>query len=635
MHYINPFELLNLDADDLSIISASVINKAKRKLLTEIELSDNNTISHKGIDLTRSNCIKAIDDLDDKDKREFHYFILQNKYLLRFLSERKIDFFENYKAESIYKLSDFLDFISPVFSEQYDKLLSQNFKSGNIEYVKKVLSVKPITNEIFFEKCYKDTYALLRNINNEIGKINAEISANNSSFIDNNFAELEQTISNKVNIDLINTLPLYFKSVRNQLAQTINELSTTINNAPYKSYETAFKIIKLAKSISIDGLTSQRITRDFYIVRENYESEVKKKEEEAKLLTYSKEIDHYNNILDRIEIIIDELENKTSTYNAWNFPKHLKWIQKHINVSELNSLPKFSVNIQKKIAVQLMSLSITVWNKYQEINPALEMIRLALTINVDDETKARIEENYEIFKNNEEHIKENGKPIKSVPSLSSGDGIGQIIYDDTLYFGIGNFPIFPIARYSLEYDGLDTYTFFGRLKLHWWQKTWNLSIIFAILFLTTYLIVDNISTRNLYNSFKIVKNGYTGNYQANRIVNSPYLRKKVLPINMIEKEIDEIYKDLSDAIRATSSSEVMSIVQVWRGSNVVGKYTDNKKAIQRYIFYKIIDLETNTQIYQDTIFGTLPPERKRGKYDGYGSNPQKYFVHFLSKIRWE
>ena len=152
MQYINPFELLNLKTDDLSAIDTKLINKAKRQLLTEIELSDTNTIKHNGIELTKSDCIRAIDDLDNKDKREFHFFIFQNKYLKEFLSECKIGFFENYKAESIYKLPEFLNFISPFFTKQYDKLLALNFKSGHTENVFKILSVKQITNENVNEK---------------------------------------------------------------------------------------------------------------------------------------------------------------------------------------------------------------------------------------------------------------------------------------------------------------------------------------------------------------------------------------------------------------------------------------------------------------------------------------------------
>ena len=631
MRYINPFDLLELETVDLSTITASIVNKAKRKLLVEIELSDTNTIKHNGIELTKSDCIRAIDDLDNKDKREFHFFIFQNKYLKEFLSECKIGFFENYKAESIYKLPEFLNFISPFFTKQYDKLLALNFKSGHTENVFKILSVKQITNEEYYEKCYNSTYTLLRNINNEIEKINSEIEANNSSFIDNNFIELGQTISNKVNIPLLNTLPTYFKSIRNQLAQTINELSTTINNDPYKSYEAAFNIIELAKSISTDGLASQKITKDYYIVKKNYEGVISRKEEENQAKQYTKEFAYYNDLISQVDNIIEEIDNKKSKYISKNFSGLLKWIETHISISELNSLPDIFINIRIRFAVRLKHLSVAIWNEYKKISPSVKLIQLALTIKVDNETKAEIEKNYETLKNNEEQIKENGKPIKSAPSLSWTDGTGHIIYGDTLYFGIAHFPIFPIARYSLEYDGMDSYTFFGRLKMHWWQKLWNFSLISIILFLIILAIVDNINTKKHYESFKIKENGFTNIFPINKN-NETILRTKILPIDMDNKTIDDIYTDLPDFLRPDSLSEVKSLVQIWRKSKQVGRYKDNRKAMKNYCIIKIIDLETKTQVYEGVVNGSDPPNKKRGGSDAYGSSPNKYVIRFLRQV---
>ena len=112
MNYINPFELLNIQSENLSDIDSSIIRRAKKNLLADIELSDNNTINHNGIELTKSDCIRAVDDLDNKDKNEFHYFIFKNPDLNSFLTNGDLHFFKTYKSESIYKLPEFLDFIS-------------------------------------------------------------------------------------------------------------------------------------------------------------------------------------------------------------------------------------------------------------------------------------------------------------------------------------------------------------------------------------------------------------------------------------------------------------------------------------------------------------------------------------------
>lgn len=234
MQYINPYELLNLTADNLSSVDSSTVSKAKRKLLAEIELNDNNSIRHNGCELTKSDCLRAIDDIDNPDKKEFHYFIYQNEHLNKFLTSGKLSFFDNYQFESIYKLPDFLDFISPFFCEQYDKVLSENYKTGNKEAVKKILLVKPITNETYFEKCFKSTYSFIRSVDNDINKVIKEIENEQNSFIEKEFNGLATVISEKVNVPLLNLLPTsYFQSLRNQVAQTIRNLARDINNDPF------------------------------------------------------------------------------------------------------------------------------------------------------------------------------------------------------------------------------------------------------------------------------------------------------------------------------------------------------------------------------------------------------------------
>jgi tetratricopeptide (TPR) repeat protein len=273
-NYINPIELLNLDNALSSGVDGQAILKAKKTLLAEIELSDTNTIIHNGIELTKSDCIRAIDDLDHKDKRDFHLFIFENTNLNNFLTSGNINFFKSFRAESIYKLPAFIDFISPYFSIQYAKALSRNFKGNNFNNVKVLLTIKPLVNDQYMEDCYKATYATLKDIENEIIKITKDIEFKKSEHIENNFSELPKLINQKVNVDLINLLPSYFQSLRNQFAQSVRNLARNINNDPYNVYKPSFEIIEIANAIQTDGLAKQTITKGFYIIKKNYEDSI-------------------------------------------------------------------------------------------------------------------------------------------------------------------------------------------------------------------------------------------------------------------------------------------------------------------------------------------------------------------------
>ncbi len=365
MYYINPYSILGINEANLSDIDIATISRAKKKLLAEIELSDSKTIIYNEVELNKGDCLRAIDDLDNRDKKEFHFFICKNEHLNKFLTSGTLSFFENYQEESIYKLPEFIDFISPFFCEQYNKILSRNFQKGNAEAVSSILSVKPIVDKNKFENCFNNTYNILKNIEEEISLFSKKIKNRISPFVNSQYLTLQALVLSKVNITLLNLLPNYFLGMRSKIAESIRLLAIdAYNSYPRFEINTAFEIINIAKSISSNSLTEIRINK---------------------------------------------------TYN------------------ELN-----------------------------EIN----------------------------IKINGQRIK-NGEPIDEAPLMQTTNGFGTTIYNDTLYFVVFFIPIFPIARYSLKYDGNNTYRFFGKLKLHKWQKTWQLIMVGGIAILIVIAIINS------------------------------------------------------------------------------------------------------------------------------------------------
>lgn len=635
MHYINPFELLEITPDNLSDVDSATIKRAKKKLLAEIELSETDTIIHQDIELSKSDCIRAIDDLDNKDKSEFHFFIYQHKHLKRFLTSGKMSFFDNYQVESIYKSSEFLDFISQFFSEQYDKILLDNFKKWNQQAVLKILSVKPITNDAFFDKSYKSTHAFIKEIDEEINNISEEIENNKSSYIVKKFQGLDSAINEKINVPLLNLLPSYFAGIRNQLAKSICDLAIVINNN-HKIYESSYKIISIANNIETDGLCKQRITKNYYTLKNNFTNVQQGKENEKQILAYSETFAKFRGIIKQVDKVIEEVDAGNSSYIVKNFSGLPEWLDSSINVSELNSLPEIFNDLRRGIAIQVKHLSVAIWNDYENIEPSFKLIQLASKIKVDAETQAKIKEDFETLKNIDERTKKHGKPIGSAPSMYTLNGIGTKIYDDTLYFTFVFIPIFPIARYSLEYDGYSSYKFFGKLKLHLWQRIWIYALLGGIAYLIISSIIESKQIQARNQGFRIIENGYTQPFPLDNSFSalrySPYLIKRALPINMETNDVDDIYEDISPDIRAASTSEIKSIIQLWHGSKVVGEYTDHTDALQNYCLVKIIDLQTKTVIYVDSIFGTLPPQTKKGSYSASGGSTDYDLKKFINKL---
>jgi hypothetical protein len=517
MQYINPFDLLEITSDNLSTIDGTIIKKAKRKLLSELELNDIGTIQYHGIGLTKADCLQAIDDLDNKDKKEFHFFIFQNVHFNKFITEGKLDLFENYKVESIYKLPEFLDFVSPFFSEQYDKLLAQNIKLGRLENVTKILSVRPITNDSYIGKCYKSTYVYLWEIDADINQISDDIKNKKSLFVENKFNELPNVILERINVPLLNLLPSYFQNLRNQLAQNIRNLAVDINNEPYYLYKPAFRIIEIADRISTDGLVKQTITKTYYTIKQNYQDDIKKDEEEAQRQVYSGTIAKYNKIINQIDKVADDIDNKSSSYISKNFSGLSRWLASNINVSELNSLPDIFSNIRIRIVIQIKHLSVKIWNDYEKIEPSFELIQFAATIKVDEETSVQIKTDFDTLKEIEERKRKYGERIASAPTMSTINGIGTRIYGDTLYFVFFFIPVFPISRYSLEYDGYKSYRFLGKYKLYLWQKLWQWIFVVGIILLIIIGIINSNNSSSNYNSSNYYRppNPYSANDNSN------------------------------------------------------------------------------------------------------------------------
>jgi hypothetical protein len=308
MQYINPFELLNIQTENLSDIDSSTIRKAKNNLLADIELSDNKTIHFKGFDLLKSDCIRIVDELDNNDKKEFHYFIAQNINLYLFLTKGDLTFFNKFKVESIYKLDDFIDFISPYYTKQYSKALSNNYRKQRIKNIKCLLLVKPIVNKNHIEDCYKSTYTIIQSIKNEIVQTAKEIDNNKSLHIDNDFKDLAEVLRKQVNVEILNLLPSYFQRIRNQIAQSIRSLSTSINNTPFEIYKPAFEIISIAYNILTDGLIKQNVTKGYFIIKNNYDKNGPKEIKGSNKITTSND----NNLPEPLKVKFEAKVSKKS-----------------------------------------------------------------------------------------------------------------------------------------------------------------------------------------------------------------------------------------------------------------------------------------------------------------------------------
>ncbi len=376
MTFTNPFELLELDSDD-----KEAIKKAKRRKLAEFELSDDGTIEVGTQKVIKSDFIRVTDELDNPDKVEFYLFVKGNPRLNAFLTMGDTSFFTNYRQESIFSDADFINFISPYFAEQYNKVLLQAFNEDNLPLLKKIVANPPLVNGLHLDKSYRGLSQLLKSIEEGLHEIRTEIDNEESYYDEDTVGELEVDLREKANNDAINILPSYFQSQRNEIAQKVRNISVAVFNG-INDAEASFRIVSYSLEFNVNNLTKQKLQKDYEQLKEIYEN---RKESEQ----FSPELAKYAGALLQIVQMIKQVETNQILTSS---------IQSKVNslfsVSELNQLPNVFDEIREQLALAIRGLSVAVWNEKSDIDVAIGLIQIAQKINLKSDIKNQITKAY-------------------------------------------------------------------------------------------------------------------------------------------------------------------------------------------------------------------------------------------------
>lgn len=248
--YINPYELLSLISNgNLEELDAKTIQKAKKKLLQEIELEDGTVEWMQGLKIDRSQAIKVSDELIDENLTSYQRVVAENRELCSFLSRGDISFFlVNAETSPINLLEqfenenwEFAGWLSEKFAVQYDLVLTKALETYDVNAIDALLSgrrlVLPKHEDLCFEGAQRqvsrmieplqDAYARAENVKPTVTAIKALLERNNLGRI-------------------VSILPQRFNNVRNELAELIRMISLTAHNK-HGDTELAKKVLALGK----------------------------------------------------------------------------------------------------------------------------------------------------------------------------------------------------------------------------------------------------------------------------------------------------------------------------------------------------------------------------------------------------
>lgn len=519
MNYINPYELLNITAENLSDIDSALIKKAKKHLLAEIQLN-NDKYKFRSYELPKTVCNSIIDELDNEDKKRFHFYIYQNKNLNNFLTEGSLAFVEKYRLESIYNAPEFINFISPYFTQKFDKAILKAFQNGDTQLIKSILKYQHLINQSDTNNSFRSLDKELRNRIAEIDVIKDEITNDNSEFCENEFAKPLSFVISNFPIEPLNVLPKYFQSLINKAADRINYMQLEMGD----EYSTKLEILKHIKELNIESVGKKTYDSNYEIVKGRLEEKLEQ-ERNAPILK------QWATVLNQIRGLIKEVDDKITKPNAIN-----KKINAIVNISELNQLPNFGNEIKNQIGYAIRSLSISSWNAQNDIETAITLINLSLRINVSEEAKEKFESDLKDLTEIKKERDTRGEPIDSTPSLHTINGIGTTIYGDTLYFVFFGVPIIPLSRYNCS-PTLSGYRFYGKLKLHNWQRIWQIGLIGGILL---WIIIAMFQSNNS-SSYSYTP---SSNTPASNSYTPPSTNNTIPDNNSISSPIEPVYKSV-------------------------------------------------------------------------------------------
>jgi hypothetical protein len=291
MQYINPIEILELQNYSVVEIDSSLIKKQKRKILANIDLSDNEMFDYKGISLTKTDCEKAIDDLENSTRIEFYLYLANSNLPLNdFLVNGDERFFVKNSQESIYRPPEFVDFISPYFALRFDKALLHSVKNKSFVKVQNILRTQNLINISDQNTAFKSTSIEISDSIKKIENITVIIRNKETSWTAETISGLLSYVRMWSPVNILNILPKYFQSQINKTAVAINQLQLAIWNKLYNP-SVCRQLLELLLALNIESITKKTFENNYKIV---------KQAEEKK---------HFDKLL----AFLDSFESKTKT----------------------------------------------------------------------------------------------------------------------------------------------------------------------------------------------------------------------------------------------------------------------------------------------------------------------------------
>jgi tetratricopeptide (TPR) repeat protein len=284
-YYLNPFEALQIEpGDEDNELDIKIIQRAKKKLLQEIDLNDGKVSWLNDFHLDRSKAINIDEDLHHPTKRLFHYNIFRNTQLLRFLTLGELDHFFYRNDPVIIETLKFLDrepdfrrFISKPFARQYNTILGRAIDKRILPLIEVLFDgrrwVTPEDDDLCFEAAYKRINDIVEDM---------ESIANEGTTTKLASGRVQEFLSKNSLPHLFNLLPTHFASAQRDFTVHLRSLAISTFNV-HGDARLSKVILLLCKGFTTRSVEiAAKLAEDFKAIDRMLDEEKRQAEEDAK-----------------------------------------------------------------------------------------------------------------------------------------------------------------------------------------------------------------------------------------------------------------------------------------------------------------------------------------------------------------
>ncbi len=266
--YVSPFEALRLDGIADEELDARTIQRAKKRLLQEMDLNDGRVSWLDGYSLDNAQALAIEDELHDETKRRHHRAVFENKQLLRFLTHGDIEHFlysDDYFPRDTLELLDrdgaFRSFLSKPFSRQYNRTLTRAIEQKCLPVVEVLFDGRRWIEAADEDVCFQGACRQAEGI---VQEVRAQVAEGESRKI--SVVEIEAFLRQQCLPELFNLLPAHFALYQKQVVSELYSLAV----AAVKNHHdliSAQRILGLCKRFTARNVAlTNRLDEDYQAV---------------------------------------------------------------------------------------------------------------------------------------------------------------------------------------------------------------------------------------------------------------------------------------------------------------------------------------------------------------------------------